>query len=107
MRLARESAEYAQDPDAADFMSSASGARPASQASQPPPRSQQQQQPRQPVQPQQPRAAPQRAPAPPPAANAYGGNYDSNPCLGCSRLFYPGCRPVPPRLQPYAPELQP
>ena len=27
MRLARESAEYAQDPDAADFMSSAIGAR--------------------------------------------------------------------------------
>ena len=40
MRLARESAEYAQDPDAADFMSSAIGARPASQASQPPRRPQ-------------------------------------------------------------------
>ena len=51
MRLARESAEFAQDPDAADFMSSASGARPAAQALPP-------------------RAAPQYTPAPSIAAYA-------------------------------------
>ena len=106
MRLARESAEYAQDPDAADFMSSAIGARPASQASQPPPRPQP---PRQPAQPPPraappPRATPQHAPAPPPTADAYGGDCDFNPMPWVLSPFVSGLQPCAPGLQPYAPQ---
>ena len=78
LRLAREAASDP-DPDAADFMSSATGARPASQQSQRPSQPPQPQRPQQPQRPSQPRVAPQYAAAPQPAADAYGGDDDSNP----------------------------
>jgi len=99
MRLARESAEFAQDPDAADFMSSASGARPASQALPPA------QPPRPPPQP--PRAAPQYAPAPAPTADAYGGDHDCRTVPWILAPFMCGLHSCARMLQPFAPGPQP